>query len=105
MKYTCDICGATFVCEIDCQKHETDCKGRYEKVLFMQELINDLLNVAKFNSINFGVNATFVDEGYKPVTEFCAITGAEFDIKKNRLTLQFKRKEKEKKDDKNEKSK
>ena len=100
MKYTCDICGATFVCEIDCRKHETDCKGRYEKVLFMQELINDLLNVAKFNKINFGVNATFVDEGYKPVTEFCAITGAEFDIKKNRLTLQFKRKEKEKTEDK-----
>lgn len=100
MKYCCDICGATFGTQFDCKNHEIECKERYGKVLFMQELINDLLNVAKYNGINFGVDAAFAEEGARPVTEFCAITGAEFDIRKNRLTVKYARAAKENKDEK-----
>ena len=98
MTFNCEICGLFFKDREQCEKHERSCRERNEKLLFIHETLLDLINVAKFNKIKFGVVADVFEDGMKPKKEFCNIVDSVFDSKNQKLTVIFERDVKETKE-------
>lgn len=91
MKFTCEVCGASFNNLNECENHEKECKKHHEKALFIRDEIAILVSVAEFNKINFGVNVQDSLDATK--TTFYAVECAEYDQKLNKVIIKLKAKE------------
>lgn len=91
MKFTCEVCGVSFSNLCECEKHEKDCKEHNQKALYLRDVIFELVSVAAFNKINFGV--TVQDSIDSTKATFHAVEGAEYDHKLNKVTIKLKPKE------------
>ena len=92
MKYTCEICGSSFSSVDECAKHEEECRNHYQKALYVRDVFNEVLNVAKVQNIRFGFKVA-VAEGKD---EWFDVAEASFFQKSNTVQIGVKPKEKPK---------
>lgn len=61
MKYVCEVCGCSFDSADKCKEHEDPCKQRNQRVLFINNTINDMIESAYYNKVRIGAEFTQQD--------------------------------------------